>query len=44
MANFGHVEKITESVGGKEYTFRSKLEYRWALWCEFRKEQGLTIF
>ena len=39
--NFGHVESMTESVGGKECNFRSKLEYRWAVWCQFRKEQGI---
>ena len=39
--NFGHVRRITTSVGGKEYTFRSKLEYSWACWCEVRKEQGI---
>lgn len=37
--NFGHVKRTTASVGGREYTFRSLLEYRWACWCEFRKEQ-----
>ena len=41
MSNFGHVERITASVGNREFTFRSKLEYRWAVWCELRKEQGL---
>lgn len=41
VSNFGHVERVTASVGGKECTFRSKLEYRWAVWCELRKEQGI---
>ena len=41
--NFGHVKRITRSVGGREYTFRSKLEYRWAVWCQLRKEQGIII-
>ena len=41
MGNFGHVEKITREVGGKTCTFRSKLEYRWAVWCQLRKEQGI---
>ncbi len=43
MSNFGHVQRVTESVGGKEYTFRSKLEYKWAVWCQLRKEQGIII-
>ena len=43
MSNFGHVEKITREVGGKVNTFRSKLEYRWAVWCQLRKEQGIII-
>jgi len=37
MANFGHVKRIT--VDG--ITYRSKLEYRWSVWCRLRKEQGL---
>ena len=41
MSNFGHVKRITASVGGKEYIFRSLLEYHWACWCEVRKEQGI---
>ncbi len=41
MSNFGHVKRVTASVGGREYTFRSKLEYFWACWCEIRKEQGI---
>ncbi len=40
MSRFNHIRRITESVGGKEYTFRSKLECRWAVWCELRKQQG----
>lgn len=43
MSNFGHVERLTREVGGKEYTFRSKLEYRWAVWCQFRKEHDLIL-
>lgn len=43
MSNFGHVEKITKEVGGKVITFRSKLEYRWAVWCQLRKEQGIIL-
>ena len=41
MSNFGHVEKITISVGSKEYTFRSKLEYRWCVWLQLQKEQDI---
>ena len=41
MSNFGHVRKVTKEVGGKTITFRSLLEYRWAVWCELRKEQGI---
>lgn len=41
MANFGHVQRVTAEVGGKVCTYRSKLEYRWAVWCQFRKEQGI---
>ncbi len=41
MSNFAHVERVTAEVGGRQITFRSKLEYRWCVWCEFRKQQGL---
>ncbi len=41
MSNFGHVERLTREVGGKTCTYRSKLEYRWAVWCQLRKEQGI---
>ena len=40
MGNFGHVIKTTMEVGGKTYTFRSLLEYRWAVWRQLEKEQG----
>lgn len=40
-SNFGHVERLTREVGGKTHTFRSKGEYRWAVWCQLRKEQGI---
>lgn len=43
MATFGHVLKITKEVGDKVYTFRSKLEYKWAVWCQLRKEQGIIM-
>ncbi len=38
---FGHVKRVTQQVGGKTHTFRSLLEYRWAVWCEFRRQQGI---
>lgn len=41
MSNFGHVERVPREVGGKFCTFRSKLEYRWAVWCQLRKEQDI---
>ena len=40
MANFGHVERITRSVGGKEITFRSLLEYRDCVYLQVLKEGG----
>ena len=43
MSNFGHVERVTQEVGGKTCTFRSKLEYRWAVWLQLQKEQGLIM-
>ena len=43
MSNFAHVERITREIGGKTCTFRSKLEYRWAVWCQLRKEQGIIL-
>jgi len=43
MSNFGHVEKVTMEVGGKTCTFRSKLEYRYAVWLQLQKEQGLIL-
>lgn len=42
-SNFGHVQRVTKEVGGKVCTFRSLLEYRWAVWCQLRKEQGIII-
>lgn len=41
MSNFGHVHRVTAEVGGRVITFRSKLEYRWAVYCQLRKELGL---
>lgn len=43
MSNFGHVHKVTKEVGGKTYTFRSLLEYRWAVWLQLQKEQGIIL-
>ena len=40
-SNFGHVHRITREVGGKVCTFRSKLEYKWAVWRQMCKEQGI---
>ena len=40
MGNFGHVHKVTAEVGGKLCTFRSKLEYRYAVYLQLLKEQG----
>ena len=41
MSKFGHVHSITREVGGVVYRFRAKLEYKWAVWCQLRKEQGI---
>ena len=43
MGNFGHVERVTREVGGKTCTFRSKLEYRYAVWLQLQKEQGIIL-
>ncbi len=43
MAEFAHVQRTTKEVGGKVCTFRSLLEYRWAVWCQLRKEQGIIL-
>ena len=43
MSNFGHVQRLTKSIDGRVYTFRSKLEYKWAVWCQLRKEQGIIL-
>ncbi len=39
--NFGHVQRVTKEVGGKTCTFRSLLEFRWCVWLQLQKEQGL---
>ena len=41
MSNFGHVKRVTVWTEKGEITFRSLLEYRWYIWCQLRKEQGL---
>ena len=41
MSNFGHVKRITVWTEKGEITFRSKLEYRWYVWCQLRKSQGI---
>lgn len=43
MTEFGHIHRITRQVGGKVITFRCKLEYKWAVYCQFRKEQGIIL-
>lgn len=43
MSKFGHVERLTKEVGGKICTFRSRLEYKWSVWCQLRKEQGIIV-
>ncbi len=43
MAEFAHVQRTTKEVGGKVCIFRSLLEYRWAVWCQLRKEQGIIV-
>ena len=43
MSNFGCVVKAIKVVGGKTCNFRSKLEYRYAVWLQLQKEQGLIL-
>jgi len=43
MGRIANVQKVRADVGGRMITFRSKLEYRWAVWCQFRKELGHII-
>jgi hypothetical protein len=43
MAQFGHVQRVTKEVGGKVCTFRSLLEYRYAVWLQLQKEQGIIL-
>lgn len=41
MSKWGKVEKIRAIVGGRDIIFRSKFEYRWCVYCQLRKEQGI---
>ncbi len=34
-------QRVTATIGGKTCNFRSKLEYRWALYLQWQVEQGL---
>lgn len=43
MAQFGHVKRITECVGGHTITFRSKLEYRYAVYLQTLQDAGHII-
>jgi hypothetical protein len=40
MTNFGHIQRVTASVGMREFTFRSKLEYHYAVYLELLKSNG----
>lgn len=40
--NFGKVVAFKAEVGGKTCRFRSKMEYRYAVWLQMQKEQGLV--
>ncbi|MCK5609169.1 hypothetical protein KAR91_45260 [Candidatus Pacearchaeota archaeon] len=39
IRNFNN-QRVTATIGVKEYHFRSKLEYRWSLYLEFLKQGG----
>ena len=41
MGKFANVVRMTVWTEKGEITFRSKLEYRWYIWCQLRKGQGL---
>lgn len=43
MADFGHVKRITETVGGNTITFRSKLEYRYAIYLQTLQDSGHIV-
>lgn len=46
ICNFGyimdtdHIKRVTELIGGKTYTYRSKFEYRYAVYLEVLKNGG----
>ncbi len=40
MPDFANVKRVTKSVGGREITFRSLLEYRYAVYLQVLKEGG----
>lgn len=40
MAEFAHVKRITRLVGGKTITFKSKLEYRYAVYPQTLQDSG----
>ncbi len=42
-ASFAKVKPTQQIVGGKVHIYRSKLEYRWAVWCQLRKEQEIIV-
>jgi predicted nuclease of restriction endonuclease-like RecB superfamily len=43
MAKFGKVRSVQAVIGGKTHIYRSKMEYRWAVWCQIRKEQDIIL-
>jgi len=43
MGRIANVRRVTKQVGGEVYNFRSMLEYRWAVYCQLRKEQGIIL-
>ncbi len=40
MSSYGHVQPVDTVIGGKACYFRSKLEYRYAVYLQLLKEQG----
>lgn len=43
MSNFGHVQTVTRIMNGQECRFRSKLEYRYAVYLDLLKGQGHIV-
>jgi len=43
MGRIANVKPVTASVGGKEHTFRSKLEYRYCVYLELLKQAGEIV-